>query len=128
MDAQLLVDQAPVALPAPYWFIEFFKCLGFTLHAVPMNLWYAGLLVALVVAVALGHVSVTVDLPWDLSSTPHFIPDAAINRTQTITTPISISWPIAALATAGSVLISAVAALIVLAVPPAQPWSLLHGE
>ena len=88
----------------------------------------AGLLVALVVAGALGHVSVTVDLPWDLSSTPHFIPDAAINRTQTITTPISISWLIAALATVGSLSISAVAALIVLAVPPAQPWSLLHGE
>jgi hypothetical protein len=34
----------------------------------------------------------------------------------------------AALATVGSILISAVAALIVLALPPAQPWSLLHGE
>ena len=87
-----------------------------------------GLVLAFVVALALGHVSVTVDLPWDLSSTPHFIPDAAINRTQTITTPISISWLMAALATAGSISISAVAALIVLAMPPAQPWSLLHGE
>ena len=27
--------------------MQFFKWLGFTLHAVPMNLWYAGLLVAL---------------------------------------------------------------------------------
>jgi len=35
------------ALPAPFWFIQFFKVLGFTLHAVPMNLWYAGALVAL---------------------------------------------------------------------------------
>ena len=35
------------ALPAPFWFVQFFKWLGFTLHAVPMNLWYAGLLVAL---------------------------------------------------------------------------------
>ncbi len=48
MNAQLLLDQASVApVPAPMWFIEFFKWLGFTLHAVPMNLWYAGLLVAL---------------------------------------------------------------------------------
>ena len=43
-----LVDSARVAgLPAPHWFIQFFKVLGFTLHAVPMNLWYAGLLLAL---------------------------------------------------------------------------------
>jgi len=43
-----LVDAAQAAgLPAPHWFIQFFKVLGFTLHAVPMNLWYAGLLLAL---------------------------------------------------------------------------------
>ncbi len=36
----------PDSLPAPFWFIQFFKVLGFTLHAVPMNLWYAGVLVA----------------------------------------------------------------------------------
>ena len=36
----------------------------------------AGLAVALVVVLSLGHISVTVDLPWDLSSTPHFIPTA----------------------------------------------------
>ena len=35
-------------LPAPFWFIEFFKVLGFTLHAVPMNLWYAGVFLAVV--------------------------------------------------------------------------------
>ena len=37
---------------------------------------------------ALGHISVTLDLPWDLSSTPHFIPEATLDRTQTITVPI----------------------------------------
>ena len=36
------------ALPAPFWFIELFKVLGFALHAIPMNLWYAGILVALI--------------------------------------------------------------------------------
>ncbi|MCR4414473.1 MAG: hypothetical protein NUV77_18800 [Thermoguttaceae bacterium] len=34
-------------LPAPFWFIQLFKVLGFTLHMVPMHLWYAGMLVAL---------------------------------------------------------------------------------
>jgi hypothetical protein len=44
-----LIDAAQSApLPAPNWFIQFFKALGFTLHMVPMNLWYAGLIVAVV--------------------------------------------------------------------------------
>jgi hypothetical protein len=48
MDPQTLVDTSQTAgLPAPIWFIELFKWLGFTLHAVPMNLWYAGILVAM---------------------------------------------------------------------------------
>jgi hypothetical protein len=47
MDPNVLVDQVSVGVPAPFWFVQFFKALGFALHAVPMNLWYAGLLVAL---------------------------------------------------------------------------------
>ena len=48
MDPQMLIDQThAAAIPAPIWFVEFFKVLGFALHAVPMNLWYAGLLLAL---------------------------------------------------------------------------------
>jgi lipoprotein-releasing system permease protein len=88
----------------------------------------AGLALAFVVVLALGHVSVTVDLPWDLSSTPHFIPAATINRTQTITAPLSIPWSTAAIATAGSVAISLLAVLAVLALPRPQPWSLLRAE
>jgi len=43
MDPQLLIDQSTFGgLPAPVWFIELFKWLGFTLHIVPMNLWFAG--------------------------------------------------------------------------------------
>ena len=45
------------ALPAPFWFIQFFKVLGFTLHAVPMNLWYAG---AILAVAATGPVSIIV--------------------------------------------------------------------
>ena len=48
MDSHKLIEQVSAnGVPAPMWFVEFFKVLGFTLHAVPMNLWYAGLLVAL---------------------------------------------------------------------------------
>jgi ABC-type lipoprotein release transport system permease subunit len=88
----------------------------------------AGLVLAFVVIMALGHVSVTVDLPWDLSSTPHFIPQATLNRTQTITAPLSISWVTASVATAGSVVIGLLAVLAVLALPRPQPWSLLRSE
>ncbi len=41
--------------PAPYWFLVFFKVLGFTLHLVPMNLWYAGLITMLVLNVVGGQ-------------------------------------------------------------------------
>lgn len=47
MELQMLIDPVSAGVPAPIWFVQFFKCLGFTLHMVPMNLWYAGLLVAL---------------------------------------------------------------------------------
>ncbi len=88
----------------------------------------AGLVLALLVVLALGHVSVTVDLPWDLSSTPHFIPQATLNRTETITAPISIAWLTAGVAMAASLLISVLAVLVVLAMPRPQPWSLLRSE
>ncbi len=45
------IDPSSVpGLPAPFWFIQFFKVLGFALHLVPMNLWYAGLVLAMLLA------------------------------------------------------------------------------
>ncbi|MDR1959990.1 MAG: hypothetical protein LBQ54_13250 [Planctomycetaceae bacterium] len=35
-------------LPAPFWFVEFFKVLGFCLHILAMNLWFAGLPMAII--------------------------------------------------------------------------------
>jgi hypothetical protein len=40
---QLIGPPSPLGSPAPFWFLEVFKVLGFTLHQVPMHLWYAGL-------------------------------------------------------------------------------------
>lgn len=42
----LIGPTSPLGYPAPYWFIVFFKTLGFALHTIPMNLWYAGLILA----------------------------------------------------------------------------------
>ena len=51
IDPNALIETTPLGLPAPVWFIELFKWLGFSLHAVPMNLWYAGIVVAMWLAV-----------------------------------------------------------------------------
>jgi hypothetical protein len=49
MDPQAFVNTAEHSgIPAPMWFVEFFKVLGFVLHSIPMNLWYAGLIIAIV--------------------------------------------------------------------------------
>lgn len=47
MDPQSLIPpDNPIGYPTPFWFIEGFKVLGFSLHVAPMNLWYAGTLIA----------------------------------------------------------------------------------
>ncbi|MDR3181388.1 MAG: hypothetical protein LBT89_00460 [Planctomycetaceae bacterium] len=38
-------------VPAPFWFVQFFKVVGFTLHLIPMGVWFAGLPVAILAAV-----------------------------------------------------------------------------
>lgn len=48
MDPTTLIGpSSPLGYPAPYWFIVALKVLGFTLHMVPMHLWYAGILLAM---------------------------------------------------------------------------------
>ncbi len=34
-------------MPAPFWFVQLFKVIGFVLHMIPMGLWFAGLPVAI---------------------------------------------------------------------------------
>jgi putative ABC transport system permease protein len=87
-----------------------------------------GVLAAVTIAGALGQISVTLDLPWDLSSTPHFIPEATRDRTQTITVPIAVPWETAAIAAAGGLVVALAAALVLTVSPPPQPWSLLRSE
>ncbi|MDR1493083.1 MAG: hypothetical protein LBT05_10225 [Planctomycetaceae bacterium] len=38
-------------IPAPFWFVQFFKVLGFVLHLLAMNLWFAGLPLALLLLI-----------------------------------------------------------------------------
>jgi hypothetical protein len=45
----LIAPASPLGLPAPYAVLVALKVLGFTLHVLPMSLWYTGLLLALVV-------------------------------------------------------------------------------
>ena len=87
-----------------------------------------GLAVALVVVAFMGGISVTMEFPWDLSSTPHFIPDATMDRTQTVTVPISIPWGAAAIAGGAGLLVSVAAGLAMLASPGSDAWSALRDE
>jgi lipoprotein-releasing system permease protein len=87
-----------------------------------------GVAIAVLVTLVLGSVSVTIDLPWDLSSTPHFIPEATIDRTQTITVPIAIPWLAAAVAAMGGLMVATLVAAFLVATPPRQPWALLRSE
>ena len=48
---QLLAPSNPLGNPAPFWFLELFKILGFTLHLVPMNLWYAGIILIVILGI-----------------------------------------------------------------------------
>lgn len=51
MDPHALVaPPSPVGYPAPFWFLELFKVFGFSLHVVPMNMWYAGAILAAVLS------------------------------------------------------------------------------
>jgi hypothetical protein len=63
-----------------------------------------------------------------LSSTPHFIPEATRDRTQTITVPIAVPWETAVIAAAGGLVVALAAALVLTVSPPPQPWSLLRSE
>ena len=38
-------------VPAPFWFVQFFKVVGFVLHMIPMGIWFAGLPVVVLCAV-----------------------------------------------------------------------------
>jgi ABC-type antimicrobial peptide transport system permease subunit len=87
-----------------------------------------GVIVAAILVALLGHISVTVELPWDLSSTPHFIPEATLDRTQTITVPISLPWGTAALAALGGIAVALASAFALVKSAPAHPWSLLRSE
>ena len=48
MDTWLLGPASPLGYPAPYWFLLLFKMLGFSLHMIPMGLWYAGLVTMMI--------------------------------------------------------------------------------
>jgi hypothetical protein len=47
MVADLPLTESALANPAPFWFLLTLKVLGFTLHVAAMNLWLAGLPIAL---------------------------------------------------------------------------------
>jgi len=45
------------AVPAPFWFVQFFKVVGFVLHTIPMGIWFAGLPVVILCVLKNGKCS-----------------------------------------------------------------------
>lgn len=92
----------------------------------------AGTVVGLALAVAtariVGGIDITIEFPWDLSSTPHFLPEATLDRRQTITAPLELSWRLMTAIGSGGVLAGVVAAWAALFPAPPNPWPLLRGE
>jgi hypothetical protein len=43
------------AVPAPFWFVQFFKIVGFVLHMIPMGIWFAGLPIVILCALKNGE-------------------------------------------------------------------------
>jgi hypothetical protein len=46
--ATLIGPSSQLGYPAPYWFLVLFKVIGFVLHMIPMNIWFAGILIAMI--------------------------------------------------------------------------------
>lgn len=87
-----------------------------------------GVLVALLVTWGLQGIEVTMDLPWDLSATPHFIPEANIDRHQTVFVPLVPSWSILLITSSGGLIVGLLAALAALSLRNKHPWTLLRSE
>lgn len=87
-----------------------------------------GLALALVAARIVGGIDITIDFPWDLSSTPHFLPEATLDRRQTITAPLELSWRLMTAIGCGGILAGVTAAWAALIPSPPQPWPLLRSE
>jgi len=88
----------------------------------------AGVALALIIARLSGGIQISIDLPWDLSSTPHFLPGAKLDRTQIVTMPLEVSPALMAIAGIGGVLVGVASALIATSLKRPQPWTLLCSE
>jgi len=87
-----------------------------------------GIVLAVIIARLMGGIEISIDLPWDLSSTPHFLPDAKLDRTAIVSLPLEISASLMAISGLGGVVIGLVSALIATSLKRPQPWTLLCSE
>ena len=100
----LLPPASHLGYPAPFWFLELFKVLGFTLHMVPMHLFYAGFLIIMITSLTargdtlraskrLAHaMPVIVSLGVNLGVVPLLFTQVAYHQFY-YPTGILIAWP-----------------------------------
>jgi putative ABC transport system permease protein len=87
-----------------------------------------GVALALLIARLTGGIEISIDLPWDLSSTPHFLPDAKLDRTAIVNLPLEIPPRLMALACFGGIAVGLLSAIIATSLKRPQPWTLLCSE
>ncbi len=80
---------------------------------------------ALAVLVFVGAIDIAIDLPWDITSTPHFLAEAQVNRQQLVSIPLEVPIPAMAATWAAAVATSALAVLIAVGRARASPWHAL---
>jgi len=89
---------------------------------------FGGILLAVIIARLMGGIEISIDLPWDLSSTPHFLPDAKLDRTAIVHLPLEISPSLMAIASLGGIAVGLLSAIIATSLKRPQPWALLCSE
>ena len=87
-----------------------------------------GLVLAYIIAAMMGGIEITIELPWDLSSTPHFLPEATLDRNTVVTAPVEIPWQLMVITGLGGVLVGFLAAIIAVYMKRPAAWSLLGSE
>ena len=66
-----------------------------------------GLIFAIFASWALGFIQVSVPIPWEMSPTPHFLPEGGDPIFKTLRLPVRVSWPLAVSAILLSTIIGA---------------------
>jgi len=88
----------------------------------------AGLALALLTTHIICGIEIVIDYPWDLSATPHFLPEATLDRSQTVTAPLQMGWWLLLTTSVGGVLVGMATAAVAVSIGRRHPWPQLCSD